>query len=730
MSASAAAPVAANDTAFVAEDSVVDVNVLANDTDADGGTLTIFDFTPPANGAVSVVTVAGVQRLRYDSNLNFYGSDSFTYRAYDGANTSNTATVTVTVTEVNDQPTADQESGTTNEDTPVDFDFNFLLTGDSPGPNESGQTLTITSVTQGAGGTATLGASAITFTPSPNYNGPAHFFYTVTDNGTTNGNPDPKTRTARVNVTVSSVNDAPVAEDDSYTVNEDTVLTVAAPGVLGNDTDESAAAMSATKTSNPAGGVVTLNSNGSFTFTPNANVNGTQSFTYTVFDGTLTSNTATVTITVVAVNDPPSATADARTTPEDVPLTLTSSNLTANDSKGPANEGTQTLTVTAVSAPENGTVSLVDGTATFTPAADFHGTARFTYTVTDNGTTNGVADPKSASTQVVITVTDVNDVPTAAADEKTTNEDTAVSFPAGDLLVNDSPGPFNESAQTLTLTAVGSDVDGTVSLVGETITFTPDPDFFGAASFGYTIVDNGTSNGAADPKQATGTVTVNVTGQSDGPPVVYDDSETTPEDTTLNASVPPATDPDGEPVTYAVVTGITGLTFNANGSYSYAPASNAHGTVSFTYKASDGIFDSNVATVTIIVTPVNDAPAAVADSYSTAEDTPLSVTAATGVLVNDSDIESSPLSAVLEFGPDHGTLTLNANGSLSYTPAANYNGSDSFTYRASDGNLTSNVATVTVTVTAVNDAPVAQDDAKSTAEDTVLNSSVPAGGET
>src|SRR5207245_4561965 len=122
-------------------------------------------------------------------------------------------------------------------------------------------------------------------------------------------------------------------------------------------------------------------------------------------------------------------------------------------------------------------------------------------------------------------------------------------------------------------------------------------------------------------------------------------------------------------------------------------------------KANDGTVDSNVATVSITINAVNDAPVAANDSYTTNEDTQLSITAP-GVLANDTDVEGSALTAVLGTGPAHGVLTLNANGSFTYTPASNYNGPDSFTYRASDGSLSSALATVTLTVNAVNDAPV------------------------
>src|SRR5206468_1096202 len=134
--------------------------------------------------------------------------------------------------------------------------------------------------------------------------------------------------------------------------------------------------------------------------------------------------------------------------------------------------------------------------------------------------------------------------------------------------------------------------------------------------------------------------------------------------------------------------------------------------------------DSNVATVTLTVTAVNDAPVANNDAYTTAEDTPLTVTAP-GVLANDTDVDGDSLTAILVSAPTHGSLGLNANGSFTYTPAPNFNGTDSFTYTANDATADSNVATVTLTVTAVNDAPVANNDAYTTAEDTPLTVTAP-----
>src|SRR5439155_897638 len=184
-------------------------------------------------------------------------------------------------------------------------------------------------------------------------------------------------------------------------------------------------------------------------------------------------------------------------------------------------------------------------------------------------------------------------------------------------------------------------------------------------------------------------------------------------DTQLTVSAPGVlandSDVDGDALSAVLVSNPTHgtLTLNGDGSFTYMPALNFNGIDSFTYKASDGQAQSGVATVTITVTPVNDAPvAANDDSYTTPEDTLLTVSAP-GVLANASDVAGDPRTAVLVSSPAHGTLNLNSDGSFSYVPAANYNGPDSFTYKANGGQAESGIATVSITITDVNDAPVA-----------------------
>jgi VCBS repeat-containing protein len=300
---------------------------------------------------------------------------------------------------------------------------------------------------------------------------------------------------------------------------------------------------------------------------------------------------------------------------------------------------------------------------------------------------------------VLLNSTVTNQAPVAAGDAFSTAEDTVLTVPAPGVLGNDT----DPDGDPLTAVLVTGPSHGNLSLnANGSFSYTPAADFAGSDTFTYRA-----SDGSAQSNPATVTITVNPV--SDGP-VATNDAYSTNEDTPLTVPAPGVldndTDPDGNPLTAALVTGPAhgALTLNANGAFTYTPAANFNGSDTFTYRANDGTLDSGLATVTITVTAVNDAPVATNDAYTTDEDTALTI-AAPGVLGNDSDLDSSTLTAAVVTGPGHGTLTLNANGAFTYTPAANFNGTDTFTYRANDGSLTSDPATVTITVTPVNDAP-------------------------
>jgi VCBS repeat-containing protein len=508
------------------------------------------------------------------------------------------------------------------------------------------------------------------------------------------GKPDlttahPTTNKVAVLLNTTVTNRAPNAAADAYSTTEDTPLTVAAPGVLANDSDPDGNTLSAVLASGPSHGTLSLNPNGSFTYSPAANFHGGDSFTYRASDGALTSSPATVTITVSAVNDAPTAATDAYTTGEDTALTVAVPGVLGNDSDPDGD----TLSAVLASGPSHGALTVnANGSFTYTPAANYHGSDSFTYRASDGTLSSSLAT-------VAITVNAVNDAPTAVDDTYTTAEDTALTVDAPGVLVNDND-PEGDSLHTV-LGAGPS--HGTLTLDADgSFIYTPAANYHGTDSFSYRASDGGLESDLA-------TVAITVSAVNDTP-TAADDTYTTAEDTALIVSAPGVLGNDGDldgnilSATVESPPAHGSLSLNANGSFTYTPAANYHGTDSFTYRASDGTLSSSPATVTITVSAVNDTPAAATDAYATGEDTALTV-AAPGVLGNDTDPDGDTLSAVLASGPSHGTLTLDPNGSFTYTPAANFNGSDSFTYRASDGTLTSNLATVTLTVNAANDAP-------------------------
>lgn len=222
---------------------------------------------------------------------------------------------------------------------------------------------------------------------------------TVTD---TNNNTSPFSDVATP-VVVGAL--PPNANNDQYATAENTPLTVtAAAGALANDTDPYGLTLTAILGTKPAHGQLTLNPEGSFTYTPATNFFGADSFTYFANDGFAESNPATVNLTVTEVNQPPVANPVSLTATENTPLSFPAANLLGNDLPGPPDESGQTLAVTAVGAATGGTVALSGGIVTFTPAPQFTGAAGFTYTIEDNGTTAGKPDPLTATGTVTVNV--------------------------------------------------------------------------------------------------------------------------------------------------------------------------------------------------------------------------------------------------------------------------------------------------------------------------------------
>ncbi len=461
----------------------------------------------------------------------------------------------------------------------------------------------------------------------------------------------------------------PTAENDFYFLFEDANYVADGAGVFLNDRDPNGRPLTAVLLSGPNFGSLTFGADGKFVYTPNPNFHGNDVFTYRVTNDAGFSAEASAFFEVGAKNDAPVANNGSASTNEDTPVGGT---LTASDVEN------DPLTFALVGQAKNGTAVVnANGVYTYTPNPDFHGADSFTFRAND-----GAADGNVAT--IAITVAPVNDAPTADDLDVAVDEDheLVIVLPVADvdgdaLGIQIETPPANGS---LTFDEQGNPV------------YVPHENFTGTDSFTYTAFD-----GALRSNVATVFITVNPVNDA---PVAVDDSATTDEDTPLGGTLLGA-DADNDPLAFVLVDaaryGV--VVVNPNGAYTYTPNPDFHGADSFSFQASDGLASSNVATVAITVAPVNDAPTAADGSAATDEDT-----AFNGTLLG-ADVDGDALTFALVGTAKNGTVAVNANGSYTYAPNANYHGSDSFTFRASDGQAASNVATVTIAVNPVNDAP-------------------------
>ena len=479
-------------------------------------------------------------------------------------------------------------------------------------------------------------------------------------------------------------NTAPAAADDAFATDEDVILEVAAPGVLGNDTDPDGDTLTATLQTEPAHGTVAVNSDGSFTYSPTPNSSGEDTFTYRACDPGPLCDAAQVTITVKPVNDPPLADAgpDQTVTVGD-PVTL--------DGSGSSDVDNDPLTYQWVLSirPDGSTVALTGDTtvaATFTP--DLPGTYTIDLMVADR-------HGGTATDAVTVAATSAtNEPPVAAGDAYTTDEDVVLEVATPGVLGNDTDAETDPVSASLV-----ADVSrGTLTLNADgSFNYTPTADFNGEDSFTYRAND-----GTADSGTATVTLTVNPV--NDAPVADPGGPYSGSVGTAVSVDGSGSSDVDGVTIaSYAWDFGDSTTGTGATPSHTYT----APGQYSVTLTVTDdgGLSDTASTTADITAAP-NTAPVAADDGYTTDEDVALEI-ATPGVLDNDTGAQTDPLTASLVTDVSHGTLTLSADGSFSYTPNANYNGEDSFTYRANDGTADSGIATVTLTVNPVNDAPVA-----------------------
>ena len=752
-------PIADDDSYTTDEDSSVILIPLANDTDPDGDNLVVSSINGVVlTGGVQAITVNNgivnidaVGEISFAATSNFSGESTFDYQVSDGNGGTDTATETVTINPVNDDPTAVDDSYDTDEEVAVTL---TPLANDTDPENDS---LSITSINGSAivGGTQSINvndgtvdissAGVISFTPATGFAGQVSFAYAIAD-----GNSG--AATANQIITVSSVNDAPVADNDSVTTDEDVSVTLTP---LTNDTDPdgdtvvissiNGVALTGNAQTIPVNhGDVLINASGVIKFTPDDNFSGNVSFGYEIDDGNGASDTATISITVDPINDDPAAVDNSYDTDEDVSVTLTP---LANDTD-PENDslsitsingsallgGTQSINV------NDGTVDISSaGVISFTPATDFVGQVSFAYVIADgNGGT--------ATANQIITVSSVNDAPVADNDSVTTDEDVSVTLtpltndtdPDGDTVVISAINGVALTGNAQTIPVNHGDVLINASGV---IKFTPDDNFSGNVSFGYEIDDG---NGASD----SATISIAVTPINDDPIAVDDNYNVLEDGFVILTPLTADTDIDGGTL---IISSINGTAFTGNpqiipvingvinidmgGSIDFIPASNFFGLVTIPYSISDGNGGIATANEIIVVVSVNDGPEALDDSYVVDEDNTAAGNVITGnngagVDTDDDGDTLNVISAVIDINADgnadnlplatptdllnlnsipYGNIEVKGDGSFIFIPVLNFNGViPTLTYTIGDGNGGSDSAKLNITITAVNDAPSAR----------------------
>ena len=679
-------------------------NLLTGASDLNGDALTVKSFmvgnTTWAAGQTATLAGYGALTLNADGSYTFVpvadwngNVPQVTYTITDGrTNGDVTSTLDISVTPVQD---AFNDSQTGHGRDPLVID---VFNNDSFANSDKA----ITATTNGAHGTVTVSNGKVVYTLNDGYVGTDSFTYTVTSGG--------KTETA--NVTVTLTNGAPtgVVGKTASTAEDQTLTSTALQNLLNGASDPDgdtlkvsaftvgATTWAAGQTATLAGyGALTINADGSYTFVPVADWNGSvPQVTYEVTDGRDNGvQTAALDITVTPVQD---AHDDSRTAHAGAPVTvdvLTNDGFTNGDKA-----------ITGVTDGAHGTVSISNGQVVYTPTSGYVGNDSFTYTVTSGGI--------EETATVYLTLT--NSAPTLPHWTAINGEDSPIGIPG--LLLDTS-----SDADGDTMTVTDFTVNGTTWQAGETanlagygsltitsdgsVTFIPVADWNGNVPVVTYTATDGRDNGS---------VTSTLTIQYNAIPDAVDDNATT------HAGMAKVIDvlandrfSNSDKAVTAVTQGNNGSVAIENGKVRYTPNAGFNGTDSFTYTVTSG---GVTETATVNVTIANIAPVAHDDFTWTAEDTTLTRSAATGLLANDSDDDNDAL-AITQFSTGTqiyaagqtatlagmGDLTINADGSYTFVPVADWNGAvQPILYQVSDGNGGFSVATLLLTVNPIADA--------------------------
>ena len=710
------APVAQDDDATTMESIAVKIAVLSNDSDPDGDSLSISNFTQAANGAVSD---NGDGTLNYKPTIGFVGTDSFTYEVADGRGGAASATVSATVqASPNQLPVALDDSYIVPQDSALSKNADAgVLSNDSDG---NGDTLTATVVTGVANGTLSLAADgSFTYTPDAGFSGADSFGYKATDG---KGGAD----TALVSISVTAkVNRAPAAQADDYLVVQGSSLTrTANTGVLANDTDADGDTLTAQLVTGVSNGTLSLTADGSFTYTPNASFSGTDSFSYKASDGTAVSSAATVTIAVAAPSTRTTAglvalydfaersgtkvhDVSGAGTPQDLDILNASAvqwlpgmngvqfttTTSAIRSPGPANDirtgiGGSDLTLEAWLTPANLSQSGPVRIATISGG-------------TSQGEMNVHLGQQGGSASFRLrTNTNMFSKLELPAFKSTTQARHMVLTYDGAVKRIYVDGILQSSFENLT----GSFTNWNIAyglIIGNEASL--DRGYLGKVYL-VAVYDRALSQSAVQLNFAAGPgagVPAPPPPPPNDPPVATDDTGATTEGQAVTIKVLlNDSDPNGNPLAATAVTqGANGAVTTNGTAVTYTPDTGFFGQDSFTYQVSDGKGGADWGGVTVTVSPLGiQPPVTVADYYATSMGTTLTRNASQGVLANDSDPNGDPITARVVSTTLNGALSLNADGSFTYTPNAGFSGKDTFSYVANDGTIDSSQMIATISV--------------------------------
>jgi Ca2+-binding RTX toxin-like protein len=682
------APVAAPAANSGDEDRVISGAVSGTDSDNDALTYSL--VSGPEHGSL---TFNADGSYSYTPNADFHGTDSFSFRAFDGTLYSGAASVSLTINPVNDAPAlTGTQAALVNgsEDAAYIVTAGQLLAGYS---DVDGDSLSIASLSADHGGITDNGDGTFTITPAANYNGAITLTYNVVDgNGGSVG--------ASLGYTIDAVNDAPSLTGSQAVLahgTEDAPYTITTAQLLAGHSDVDGDALSIANLAADHGSF-NDNGDGTFTITQAPNFNGAVTLSYDVVDGNGGSVGASLGYMVDAVNDAPvlsgsqAVLADGM---EDSTYTITTAELL----EGFADLDGNTLSTANLSVDHGSVADNGDGTFTITPEANFNGGVTLTYNVVDG---NG----GSVGASLGYTIDAVNDAPRLTDSQAVLahgTEEAPYTVTAAELLA----GFSDADGDALSVVNLSAD-NGTIVDNGDgNYTVTQAPNFNGVVTLSYNVVDgNGGSVGAS--------LEYTVDAVNDGPALTGPQAvlASGSEDSTYTLAAAQLlsgfSDVDGDALAIANLSADHGtIVDNGDGTYTVTQVSNFHGAVTLSYNVVDGNGGSMGASLGYTVDAVNDAPVLTGSQTALAngtEDSAYTMTAAQ-LLAGFTDADGDTLS-IANLSANHGSITENGNGTYTITQAPNFNGVVSLTYDVVDGNGGSIAASLGYTVDAVNDAPV------------------------